>query len=108
MNAKVSKLLSEQINTELYSAYLKLGFINRCVSVGLDGFENRYRIQAHEYAMPPYWCLQKNNERVALTPFQSQNERSDLPFLRRSIQFAVQVFKTARHIFLSFQLEASN
>lgn len=54
MNAKVSKLLSEQINRELYSAYLNLGFINRCVFVGLDGFENRYRIQAHEYAMPPY------------------------------------------------------
>ena len=71
MNAKVSKLFSEQINRELYSAYLNLGFINCCVFVGLDGFENRYRIQAHEYAMPPYWRLQNNNERVALTPFQS-------------------------------------
>ena len=100
MNAKVSKLLSEQINRELYSACLNLGFINRCVFVGLDGFENRYRIQAHEYAMPPYWRLQNNNERVVLTPFQSQNERSDLPFLRRSIQFAVQVLKIARDIFL--------
>ena len=100
MNAKVSKLLSEQINRELYSADLNLGFINRCVFVGLDGFENRYRIQAHEYAMPPYWRLQNNNERVALTPFQSQNERSDLPFLRRGIQFAVQVLKIARDIFL--------
>lgn len=99
MNAKVSKLLSEQINRELYSACLNLGFINRCVFVGLDGFENRYHIQAYEYAMPPYWRLQNNNERVALTPFQSQNERSDLPFLRLGIQFAVQVLKIARDIF---------
>lgn len=100
MNAKVSKLLSEQINRELYPAYLNLGFINRCVFVGLDGFENRYRIEAHEYAMPSYWRLQNNNERVALTLFQSQNERSDLPFPRRGIQFAVQVLKIARDIFL--------
>ena len=100
MNAKVSKLLSEQINRELYSACLNLGFINRCVFVGLDGFGNWYRIQAHEYAKMPYWRLQNNNERVALTPFQSQNGRSDLPFLRRSIQLAVQVLKTARDIFL--------
>lgn len=90
MNAKVSKLLSEQINTELYSAYLNLGFINRCVSVGLDEFENWYCVQAHEYAKPPYWRLQNNNERVALTLFQSQNGRNATTKFKRKQKFFTQ------------------
>ena len=46
MNANVSKLLNEQINKEFYSAYLYLDFANYYASVGLDGFENWYRVQA--------------------------------------------------------------
>ena len=44
MNANVSKLLNEQINKEFYSAYLYLDFANYYASVGLDGFENWYRV----------------------------------------------------------------
>ena len=46
MNANVSKLLNEQINKEFYSAYLYLDFANYYAAVGLDGFENWYRVQA--------------------------------------------------------------
>ena len=42
MNAKVSKLINEQINKEFYSAYLYLDFANYYAAVGLDGFENWY------------------------------------------------------------------
>ena len=49
MNANVSKLLNEQINKEFYSAYLYLDFANYYASVGLDGFENWYRVQAPEW-----------------------------------------------------------
>ena len=48
MNANVSKLLNEQINKEFYSAYLYLDFANYYATVGLDGFENWYRVQAQE------------------------------------------------------------
>ena len=48
MNANVSKLLNEQINKEFYSAYLYLDFANYYAAVGLDGFENWYRVQAQE------------------------------------------------------------
>ena len=44
MNANVSKLLNEQINKEFYSAYLYLDFANYYAAVGLDGFENWYRV----------------------------------------------------------------
>lgn len=48
MNEKVKELLNEQINKEFYSAYLYLDFANYYASVGLDGFENWYRVQAQE------------------------------------------------------------
>ena len=67
MNANVSKLLNEQINKEFYSAYLYLDFVNYYASVGLDGFENWYRVQAQEerdHAMLFYQYLQNNGEGV--------------------------------------------
>lgn len=45
---KVSELLNEQINKELYSAYLYLDFANYYTEQGLDGFANWYTIQAQE------------------------------------------------------------
>ena len=67
MNANVSKLLNEQINQEFYSAYLYLDFANYYAAVGLDGFENWYRVQAQEerdHAMLFYQYLQNNGEGV--------------------------------------------
>ena len=68
MNAKVSKLINEQINKEFYSAYLYLDFANYYDSVGLDGFANWYHIQAQEerdHAMLFYTYLQNNGEAVS-------------------------------------------
>ncbi len=48
LNEKVSVLLNEQVNKELYSAYLYLEFSNFYTEQGLDGFANWYRIQAQE------------------------------------------------------------
>ena len=67
MNANVSKLLNEQINKEFYSAYLYLDFANYYAAVGLDGFENWYRVQAQEerdHAMLFCQYLQNNGEDV--------------------------------------------
>ncbi len=67
MNEKVAALINEQINKEFYSAYLYLDFANYYAAVGLDGFENWYRIQAQEerdHAMLFYQYLQNNGETV--------------------------------------------
>lgn len=67
MNTKVAKLINEQINHELYSAYLYLEFSNYYASVGLDGFENWYRVQAQEerdHAMLFYQYLLNSGEKV--------------------------------------------
>ena len=69
MNAKVHELLNQQINKELYSAYLYLDFANYFDEVGLDGFANWYMIQAQEerdHAMLFYQYLKNNNQKVIL------------------------------------------
>ncbi len=69
MDAKVSKLLNEQINKELYSAYLYLDFSIFYEEQGLSGFANWYMIQAQEerdHAMLMLKYLQNNGEKVTL------------------------------------------
>ena len=69
MDKKVAELINDQINKELYSAYLYLDFANYFGSVGLDGFENWYKIQAQEerdHAMLFWQYLQNNDEVITL------------------------------------------
>ena len=67
MNANVSKLLNEQINKEFYSAYLYLDFANYYASVGLDGFENWYRVQAQENGITPCCSISICRQRQGVT-----------------------------------------
>ena len=69
LDKKVSRLLNEQINKELYSAYLYLDFSVFYEAEGLDGFANWYMIQAQEerdHAMLMLKYLQNNGEKVSL------------------------------------------
>lgn len=69
MDKKVSQLLNDQINKELYSAYLYLDMANFYSAKGLDGFANWYEIQAKEeqdHAMLMYRYLHNNNQTVTL------------------------------------------
>ena len=69
MDAKVSALLNDQINKELYSAYLYLDMANYYNEKGLDGYSNWYEIQAKEeqdHAMLIYQYLHNNSQKVTL------------------------------------------
>ena len=69
LDNKVKKLLNEQINKELYSAYLYLDFSVFYEAEGLDGFANWYMIQAQEerdHAMLMLQYLQMCGEKVTL------------------------------------------
>lgn len=69
LDSKVAKLLNEQINKELYSAYLYLDFSIFYDEQGLDGFANWYMIQAQEerdHAMLMLQYLQNNGEKITL------------------------------------------
>lgn len=69
LDKKVVSLMNDQINKELYSAYLYLDFANFYDETGLDGFKNWYMIQAQEerdHAMLFLQYLQMNDEKVTL------------------------------------------
>ena len=48
MNNKIAELLNDQINKELYSAYIYLDIANYYDELDLDGYANYYMIQAQE------------------------------------------------------------
>lgn len=69
LDKKVAELLDEQVNKELYSAYLYLDFSLYYEDLGLDGFANWYMIQAQEerdHAMLILQYLQNNGVRPIL------------------------------------------
>ncbi len=69
LNKKVADLLNDQINKELYSAYLYLDMSNYFERRGLNGFANWYMIQAQEerdHAMLFYRYMQNNDCPVTL------------------------------------------
>ena len=73
MDAKVYELINDQINKELYSAYLYLQFADFYKEEGLDGFANWYEIQAQEerdHAMIFRKYLHENGCSVALKPIE--------------------------------------
>lgn len=69
MDKKVYELINDQINKELYSAYLYLSFADYYEEEGLDGYANWYMIQAQEerdHALIFRNYLHDNGERVKL------------------------------------------
>ena len=69
MNEKIAFLLNQQINKELYSAYLYLDMSNYYDELDLDGYANYYMIQAQEerdYALLFMKYMQSNGLKVTL------------------------------------------
>lgn len=69
MNEQISALLNQQINKELYSAYLYLDIHNYYDSLDLDGYANYYMIQAQEerdHAMLFMKYMQSNGLKITL------------------------------------------
>ena len=91
MNAKVHDLLNDQINKELYSAYLYLDFSNYFKAKGLDGFANWYMIQAQEerdHAMLFYQFLQNEGKEVTLKAIDKPDKelKSDMAVLEAGLE----------------------
>lgn len=67
LNKKITELLNQQINKELFSAYLYLDMANYYADEGLSGFENWFYIQAQEerdHAMLIRTYMLNNSEKV--------------------------------------------
>jgi len=69
MNKKVEKAINDQINAELYSAYLYLSMAAYAESEGLPGFGNWMKLQANEevaHAMKFFDYVAERGGRVTL------------------------------------------
>jgi len=76
LNEKLANLINEQINKELYSAYLYLDMSNYYIESGLDGFGNWFKVQAQEerdHAMLFMQFLQNNGGKVTLSEIKAPN-----------------------------------
>ena len=79
MNEKIAALLNQQINKELYSAYLYLDIHNHYDALDLDGYANYYMIQAQEerdHAMLFMKYMQINGLKISLDAI----DKPDKPF----------------------------
>ncbi len=78
MNESVAKALEEQINKELYSAYLYLTFADYYEERGLKGFANWYEIQVKEevdHAMAMRRYLLDNDYKLTMLAIDQPNMR---------------------------------
>lgn len=103
-NEKVRELLNQQINKELYSAYLYLDFSNYFEDRGLDGFANWYYIQAQEerdHAMLIYRYLQNNNEKVTLEAIAKPDKvlTCDMDVLKAGLEHEIYVTSLINDIY---------
>jgi ferritin len=77
MNKQVASLINEQINKELYSAYLYLDIANYYADAGLNGFENWFYVQAQEerdHAMLFRTYMLNNDESIILTTIEAPGQ----------------------------------
>ena len=91
LNKKVSDLLNEQINKELYSAYLYLEMNNYFDKRGLNGFANWYMIQAQEerdHAMLIYKYMQNNDCPIKLNAIAQPDKvfKKDMDVLKAGLE----------------------
>ncbi len=71
LNEKMQKALNDQVNAEMYSAYLYLAMNAHFESANLGGFANWMRVQAQEemsHAMKIYDFINERGGRVVLQP----------------------------------------
>jgi len=69
LSKKVLAALNKQINAEIYSSYLYLSMAAYTKSLGLDGFENWFKVQAQEelvHAMKFFDYVNERGGRVTL------------------------------------------
>jgi len=69
MNKKIAQALNEQVNREMYSAYLYMSMSAYSAEIGLKGFANWFMVQYHEemfHAMKIYEYLQSRGESITL------------------------------------------
>ncbi|NLM49667.1 MAG: ferritin [Clostridiaceae bacterium] len=77
LKKEIANLLNEQVNKELFSAYLYLDMRNYYINENLNGFANWFYVQAKEeidHAMLIMTYMQDNDEEVKLLPLNAPDK----------------------------------
>ena len=104
LNKKVSDLLNEQVNKELYSGYLYLDMNNYFDKRGLNGFANWYMIQAMEerdHAMLIYKYMQNNDCPITLNAIAKPDKvfKKDMDVLKAGLEHEEYVTDSIHNIY---------
>jgi len=97
INEEVSKVLNEQVNKEMYSAYLYLSMSAYFSEIGLMGFANWMRIQFQEeqaHAMLVYDFLINRGAKVTLTPIDAPKKEWKSPLEVMEVVLKHEVYVT--------------
>lgn len=76
LSEKLLKYLNEQVNFEIYSAYVYLSMAAYCESIDLSGFSNFFKVQSQEelfHAMKFYDYIFQKNGVVTLEQIEKPN-----------------------------------
>lgn len=98
INEKVAKVLNDQVNKELYSAYLYLAMSAYFSNIGLLGFANWMRVQVQEeqaHAMLMYDFLINRGEKVILTAIDAPPKDFESPLGVMEESLAHEVYVTS-------------
>ncbi len=82
LSKKMEKALNEQVNAELYSAYLYLSMESYFRSTNMGGFANWMRVQTQEevsHAMKIYDYVDERGGRALLAPIEGPQTEWDSP-----------------------------
>jgi ferritin len=82
ISKKMSQALNEQVNREMYSAYLYMSMSARCNQLGLKGFANWFMVQYHEemlHAMKIYEYIQRQGAEVKLAALEAPPTSFETP-----------------------------
>ncbi|PIE66744.1 MAG: ferritin [Deltaproteobacteria bacterium] len=74
ISEKMTDALNQQVNREIYSAYLYMAMSAHCNQSGLKGFANWFMVQYHEemlHAMKIYEYIQRQGSAVELAAIQA-------------------------------------
>jgi ferritin len=82
LSKKIEKALNEQVNAEMYSAYLYLSMESYFQSLNLKGFANWMRAQSQEemmHAMKIYDFVNERGGKIALKPIEGPPTKWNSP-----------------------------
>lgn len=99
ISEKMQKALNDQINAELYSAYIYLSMSSYFTSMNLDGFANWMTVQTQEevsHAMKFFHYVNERGGRALMAPIEGPQSEWDSPLAAFEAAYKHEQYVTGR------------